>query len=154
MKFDLYSWNEVKHASFEAPKGRVQILLSGPGALYAQAQGVEALVGYGAAFDFQTQEDLTLRVEAPKGVRVFRHAPHATAVEASGEVFTNIDRMPDESGSILEVSRATRMFELEKRRMLRELRAEIEEERQSLRRSRLDRQPEGEPEQTNEVATE
>ena len=47
-----------------------------------------------------------------------------TSFECEGETFTNIDRMPHESESVAEVTRARRMLELERRSFLSEVRAE------------------------------
>lgn len=128
MKFDPFVWSEVKsNEEIEVEKGWLRLRASAPGALYVQAQGVEALVGLGASFDVEVSEALMARFEAPKATRVFLHRPDATSFVASGEVFTNIDRMPDESGSVVEVKRALRQLELERRAVLRDIRAERDE---------------------------
>ena len=136
MKFNPFEWKEVKpHEENIYEKGLLVLRCSQAGALYLAAQGCEALVGVGTAFDVQTSEQVTWRFDAPKGARVFMRVPERSAVEPEGEVYTNIDRMPDESGSVAEVTRALRQFELERRAGLRELRAEreaIRAERESL----------------------
>lgn len=132
MKFDLFSWSE-KHGTFEARKGRVQILFSRPAALYASAEGVEALVGYGTSFDLETTQVLIFRADGPKDLRVFVHQPHGTSIVSEGEVYTNIDRMPDESGSLAEVTHARRILEIERRAMLREIRQEREKTLNAMR---------------------
>ncbi|ETD91993.1 hypothetical protein ACTTAL_09710 [Rhodobacter capsulatus] len=139
MKLDIFSWSEEKSDGFQVGKGRVQILLSGPAALYAEAQGYETLVGYAASFDFETSEALTLRVDVSdkaRKIRVFRQRPNGTTTRAEGEVFTNIDRMVDESGSFAEVTQALRQFKIEQRRVLRDLqieRRQLQHERAKLR---------------------
>lgn len=125
MKFDPFSWDEVKtNEETTFGKGTLRLRLSAPAALYVQAQGVEALAGYGAAFDVEVSEDVIFRVEAPKGVRAFREVPQPTSFQPIGEVFTNIDRMVQESGAVAEVTRARRQLEIERREMLREIRIE------------------------------
>lgn len=134
MKFDPYCWLEVKpNEALEIPKGVLRLRASAPVALYASAQGYEVLVGYGATFEVEFAEAVKIRVDAAKGVRLFRYHPLSTTVHADGEVFTNIDRMPDESGSVAEVLRARRMFEFERRNMLAEIRAERDESLRLMR---------------------
>lgn len=125
MKFDVFQWNEVKpNVQTPKSKGRLRVLCSQPSPLYFSAQGYEVLAGYGTSFDFEVSEEVTWRVDALKGVRVFVHAPAVTTAEPDGEVYTNIDRMPHESGTVAEVTRASRMLELQRRAMLREMREE------------------------------
>lgn len=123
MKFDPFSWDEVKtNVQVEVGKGRVRLQLSAPAPLYIEAEGVEALAGYGAAHDVEVSEAVNIRIDAPKGVRAFLfRAPRTTAVQPVGEVYTNIDRMTQESGTMLEITRARREFEIERRVMLREM---------------------------------
>ncbi|MBL4917254.1 hypothetical protein [Szabonella alba] len=125
MKFNPLNWSEVKpNEKIETGKGILRLRASQTAALYIEAQGVEALYGLGADFDVEVSEAVAFRVDAPKGTRVFHYRPGNTSFEPTGEVYTNIDRMPDESGTLAEVLRARRVFELEQRAMLREMRAE------------------------------
>lgn len=125
MKFDPYAWQEVP-TNEEIPfgKGRLRLRLSGRAPLYISAQGVEALAGIEEAFEVELSEEVTFRVEASKAVRAFMFVPEPTAFEPLGEVFTNVDRKPLESGAMAEVTRAMRLFELERRSALEEIRAE------------------------------
>ncbi|WP_323717585.1 hypothetical protein [Paracoccus aminovorans] len=146
MKFDVFSWNEVKpNVQTQKSKGRLRVLCSQPSPFYVSAQGVEVLAGYGTSFDFDVSEEVTWRVDAPKGVRVFVYAPPLTVAEPEGEVFTNIDRMPHESGSVNEVLRASRQLELQRRSMLREMREEAARLRASMRPDPALIEPEAEP---------
>lgn len=127
MKFDVFKWNEVKtNAQIQVGKGVLRLRVSAPCPLYLQAEGVEALVGVGTSFDVEASGAVSFRVEAPEGVRAFREQAESTSCKHTGEVFTNIDRMPDESGSMAEVLRARRLFEFEQRSLLREMRSERE----------------------------
>ena len=69
---------------------------------------------------------MIFRVDAAPGVRIFVHRGYSSSVRAEGEVFTNIDRMVHESGAMQEVTRARRLFEIERRAALAEMRAEHE----------------------------
>lgn len=122
MKFDPFNWQEEQaNAKIQVRKGRVRLHVSAAAPVYFEAEGVEALVGVGTAFDFTVSEPGFVTVAA-EGVRVFRQGEPVTAFEAEGEVFTNIDRQPMESGMLAEVLRAKRMFEIERRAFMRELR--------------------------------
>ena len=116
----------------KAPKGRLQLRLSAPAPVYVTAFGCEALAGFAAAFDLDLSSEVTFRVEAPSDVRAYRFQPECTSVQSEGRSFTNIDREPQESHAVSEVTKALRMFKLEQRASIRELRAE----RAALRRER------------------
>lgn len=125
MKFDPFSWHEVKaNEEIQVRKGWLRLRCSAAAPLYVSAEGHEVCAGVASAFDLDLSEAVSFRLDAPKGVRVFLHRPFDTSVEPEGEVFTNIDRMPSESGSMAEVTRAMRVFELQRRAALREIRAE------------------------------
>lgn len=126
MKFDPFSWDEVKpNVEVQVGKGPVRIMCAAPTALYISAQGVEALAGVGTSHDVEVSEPVTVKLDAPKGVRCFIfNPPLTTAVQPHGEVYTNVDRMVEESGTMAEITRARRQFELERRAMLREMRVE------------------------------
>lgn len=125
MKFDVFAWNEVHNGQeINAPKGKLRLRCSAPAPLYIQAHGVEALAGYGTAFEVDLSEAVTFRVDGPKGTRVFRWHPEPSATVAQGEVYTNIDRMVQESGTVMEVRRALRDLEIQRRSVLSEMRAE------------------------------
>jgi hypothetical protein len=125
MKFNPLDWNEVKpNEEIKAPKGWLRVRLSAPCPLYVKTQGREALAGVGSSFDLEIPQAVTFRAEAPKGVRVFCNAPPVSSVVFQGEVFTNIDRMVNESGAVAEVTKALRQLELMRRASLKELRVE------------------------------
>lgn len=126
MKFDVFSWAEVNpNEKVQAGKGILRVRCSASSPLYVEAEGYEVLAEVGTAFEIDLSEAVTWRVEAPKGARIFWMPPALTSYRAEGEVYTNIDRMPHESGQLAEVSRAMRMFEFERRAYLKEMRAEI-----------------------------
>lgn len=126
MKFDIFSWQEVKpNEEIQARKGILRVRASAPVALYVQAEGYEVLAGVGLSHEVDLSEAVIWRAEGPEGTRVFWQPPAVTSVACEGEVFTNIDRMPHESGMLAEVTRARRMLEIEKRQMLAEIRREM-----------------------------
>lgn len=124
MKFDPLAWDEVSPNEENICKGTLRVRSSREGALYVQVEGVEALYGLGTSFEVQTPSEMIWRLDAPSDARVFVQRMFGTSFECEGETFTNIDRMPHESESMAEVTRARRMLELERRSFLAEVRAE------------------------------
>lgn len=127
MKFNPFNWQEVKtNEKIQAPKGWLRLRASSACPLYITPTGFahEVCAGVGSVFDLDLSGEVTYRLEAPKGVRLFVFVADQTTALPAREVFTNIDRMPDESGNLLEVKRAVRAFQLEQRSVLREIRAE------------------------------
>lgn len=125
MKFSPLNWNEVKsHEEIAVKKGWLRLRVSAPCPLYLSAQGYEALAGVETAFNVEIAEEMTFRLDAPKGARAFLFVDEPTTYEPEGEVFTNIDRMVDQSGSYNEIQRALRQLEMDKRAMLRDMRME------------------------------
>lgn len=136
MKYDPYAWDEVKpNEEIRFPKGRLRLQLSAPAPLYITAQGVEGLASYGSTHDVEVSEEVTYRIEGVKSLRAFQRRSYGTSVEAEGEVYTNVDRMPYESGAVAEVTRARRQLEIERRAMLKEIRAEAAIARASVKAS-------------------
>lgn len=112
------------NVEIKAPKGRLQLRLSAPSPVYVTAFGCEALAGFAAVFDLDVSSEVTFRIDAADGVRAYRFQPECTTAKPEGPVFTNIDREPQESHAVAEVTKALRMFKIEQRSALRELRAE------------------------------
>ena len=138
MKFDPFAWHEVKpNENYEAPQGRLRVLCSQAAPLYVSAVGVEALSGVGTSHDLEISGPVTFCVDAAPSVRVFVHMPRQHVHKDEGEVFTNPDRMPLESGTVLEIKRAVREFQLLQAAQLREMRQEA----QQLRRERAKSAP-------------
>ena len=124
MKFDPLAWDEVSPNEENVCKGTLRVRSSREGALYVQVEGVEALYGLGTSFEVEAPSQMIWRLEAPAEARVFVQRMFGTSFQCEGESFTNIDRMPHESESVAEVTRARRMLELERRSFLAEVRAE------------------------------
>lgn len=103
---------------------------SAPCPLYVSVEGVEVLAGVSTFHEIDLSTAVTWHIDAAQGVRVFYYCPHSSSVEPDGEVFTNIDMMPQESGSILEVKKALRLFKLEQQAGLREIHQAAETLRQ------------------------
>lgn len=126
MKFDPFKWLEIEaNVENEFQKGRLRLRSSQAGALYITCEGFEALAGTGDSFDLEISEPGTARLDAPEGTRLFVEVIEGTVAPApEEECFTNIDRMAHESGSMLEVKRALRMLEIERRNTISQIRQE------------------------------
>lgn len=125
MKFDIMKWQEVQaNETYDAPKGRLHIMCSKESAVYVSAHGVEVLAGVGTEIDITTAEEVTFTVEGPKGARIFVETPRSVFHKSDAERFTNDDRRPLESESVLEVRRALRQMQIEQAQILREMRQE------------------------------
>lgn len=125
MKFNPLEWQEITVGKeIDFGKGRLRLQCSQASPLYVSLKGQEALAGVGDAFDLTFSQAVSVRLDAAKPVRAFVRIEQETAVEPSGETFTNTDRMVDESGSVAEVTKALRQFKLEQRAVLLEVRAE------------------------------
>lgn len=123
MKFNPLEWSEVKqNAQVQIPSGLLQLRSSAPFALAIESEGVE--VPYGEAHEFRLVLKNDARITVKGKAPVVKKDRPRRDFKSEGEVFTNLDRMPYESGSVDAVTRAARMFKLEQRAMMRELREE------------------------------
>lgn len=137
MKFNPFDWSEVNEKGVEK-SGRLWLRVSNDVRLYVSSKGYEALAGVGLEFDLKVQGEVEWRVEAvgkvsAEALRTFVYAPRSDTFKHDGETYTNLDKMPLESGSVLAVTKAVRQFRLEQRQTMIELKAA----RQRLRRERL-----------------
>ena len=136
MKFDPHSWNEVS-TNEEIPHdiARLQLRLSRPAAVFVTAQGVETLAAFGTEIDVKAQALESFRVDTDDdNVRAFVHRPYRQPATPVGEVLTNMDRQPYESGAVLEVRQALRQATLD-------IAAQNRESRQILQQIRHERSP-------------
>nr|QJB21519.1 MAG: hypothetical protein [Microvirus sp.] len=122
MKINPLEWSEVLETTFEA-QGLLQLRSADPFAIAIETEGVEVVLG--AASEHRVPLVGPSRVTLVGGeFRVFRRDIPSRVYRMTGEKFTNIDRLPQESGSVAEVTKALRMAKLEQRAMMREIREE------------------------------
>lgn len=147
MKFDPQSWNEVKpNVEIAHEASRLRLLLSRPAAIFATAQGVEVLAGYGTEIDIKTEGLTSFLVDTDnEDLRAFVHRPYRQPASPVGEVLTNMDRQPHQSGAVLEVQQALRSASLQ-------IAAQNKESRDILQAIRKERQtkPVKPPEKTHD----
>ena len=121
MKMNPLEWSPVNE-TFETRGGLVQLRSSAPFGVSVEAEGIEAAAGYAAhhRLAFPGPARVTVTATAP----VFRKDQPSRVYVPEGEVFTNIDRMPHESGTLAEVTKAMRLWKLEQRALMRQIREE------------------------------
>lgn len=132
--FDPSFWQGMSLDSIYEVSGDVRIRADRAVFLYATSQYIEGgntvwvPVGNSTLFDIQVPAGTIIKVVATSAspTLAFRYVEPVTtfAEPVDEEVYTNIDRMPDESGQVLEVRRAMREFQLLQQALLAEVRAE------------------------------
>ena len=152
MKLDFLKTHEVEdHAKDQpTPQGGLQLRVSDPhAAIYVTGHGVEVLAGIGSCdCVFSQDADATFRVEAKKGARSFLTLAPRQSYEPHGERYTNMDRMPSESGTMNEITRALREFKLKQNEVLREVKAQKRDLDLARAKSDQDAQPDDQEEST------
>lgn len=126
MKLNPLQWNEVTpNEEIQAPSGVLQLRGTAPFAVVLAAHGVQTCQFVAAQAVISLPEASTFKVilSDPAGMVFLKDTP-SRVVTMTGEKFTNIDRLPQESGTMLEVTRALRMLKLEERAMIRRIREE------------------------------
>lgn len=127
MRFDPFSWLEVKPNEWhDTVSGQIEVRCSPEQAIFVRCMSedgeiCEALVGYGSR-KVEIARPFSFVVSG-KG-RAFLRRRRDLVFEASGEVYTNLDRQPLESGSMLELQMMMRRFRLEQQAARDQLRAE------------------------------
>ena len=148
MKLDFTKIHEVDkpYAQNPTPKGGLRLQCSDPFAsIFVTGFGVEVLAGVGQCeLTFSEDAQATFRVVSEKGCRAFLTLPQAVSYDDPGEVFTNVDRKPHESGTIAEITRKLREFSLiasQEKRQLRDERRKLRREMKSVSNSDPDPTP-------------
>lgn len=115
MKNDIFNWSEVlTNTDLESGGGRLRLRLSAPAPVYVSVMGYEVLLGVEASFNVPFASSFTFRIDAPDGVRAFMETlPLDSFVPDEKPIFTNVDRTPNESGSVLAVRAEMRKAALE-----------------------------------------
>ncbi|AXH75896.1 MAG: hypothetical protein [Microviridae sp.] len=139
MRFDLFKWHEVKpNEVHNSPSGRLQIMCSEKANLYISAHGYEVLAGFGQEIDVTIAEKVSYRVETAKSCRVFVYRPASINMETSGEIFTNIDRIQEEGGSLSAIRQEIRRFEIMKSDEMAKMKAILRDAKQSAKHAQLE----------------
>lgn len=126
-KFSPENWKEVKpNEKIELPQGRLWLRLTQESpVLVTSLSGVETLVGFDKEIDFEVT-DAAYFVFTNEKARAWLFERPVEYFESDGEVFTNADRQPMESGTVSEITRALRLFKIEQASIRREANEELD----------------------------
>lgn len=138
MKFDPFNWSEFGLGeTLNETSGRLRGICSHVARWYVIADGYEVLAGVGTSVDLSVGTSFQFRVESDeKRARLFCYCvPDLSRSATPSEAFTNIDRQPFESGTMLAITKRLREHDLAQRGLLRQIRsqsAELERRRSAL----------------------
>lgn len=147
MKLNPLEWSQIPNGQeIEAPAGVVQLRGSAPFAVLVSSFGCASVQFVDAQARLRLPEASTLKViPSQEGVLVFMKDQPSRVVHMTGEKFTNIDRLPSESGTMQEVTRALRLMKLEERAMIRRIREERDAAQDVIERAKPKPDPESKP---------
>lgn len=125
MKFDPLKWNEVKtDAKTKKPKGRLQLRSTHPTRVFIEVEGYEAFAGTFETCDLEIAEAFVVRTESDhENNRVYILEEITQHYKPTGERFTNVDRRPEESGTVLAIQKELRKFKIEQAAAVRQMKA-------------------------------
>lgn len=128
MKFSPENWKEVKpNEKIILSQGRLWLRLTQESpVLITSLSGVETLVGFDKEIDVEVT-DVDHAIFTNDQARGWLFERPVEYFESDGEVFTNADRLPMESGTVNEITSALRLFKLEQMAVLRDAHAELAE---------------------------
>lgn len=123
-KFNPQHWKVLKNGQAFEHQGRLLLRSKAQIAVtVTDAFGCEALAGIGYEVKSDFASPSLVMVETLTGEEdIFYYSPTREPIPSTGEIFTNVDRKPMESGALLEVKKALRELELKKRGMVAEVR--------------------------------
>jgi len=126
MKFSPENWKEVKpNEKIILTQGRLWLRLTQESpVLITSFSGIETLVAFDKEVDVEVT-DCDHAIFTNDKARGWLFERPVEYFESDGEIFTNADRMPNESGSVNEITAALRLFKLEQRQILQEANAEL-----------------------------
>lgn len=144
MLFDATEWAEVTANKWlGCTTGKLEIRTSGFSVLYIRQLGVEAIASSGHHHKVRVGKECEYMVAIPdKDATVYVHTPTNPVLVVEAEKFTNLERKPQESGTLLEVKKAIRELQLNAMMQRRELAAKDAERASRERAERVERKAE------------
>lgn len=143
-KFDPFKWKPLDaKKTYTSERGVLRVLCSQISALVVEAvdsktgESREILASVGTEHHIETTQTLDWRIVGPDDLIGSYYDPDANVYEGVSEVFTNIDRKPHESGSVLEVRKAMRQERLRIRGDLEAIREATRDLKRSQKAARL-----------------
>lgn len=156
MKFNPFAWSEITSDEVTTiQSGLLHVMSTHEAEVWCVCQGVEVLVGVGKNVKAEIADALQVTVKAPKGHRTFIYELFKTAIQTRDGMFTNIDKRPVESETMIAVKTAIRQIQLEKLQLTRERnRAAWETNRRNRETAESDEVEPVEPVETEEAPAE
>lgn len=132
MKINLMNWDEVFASTFKSQQGRAFAKTSVPCNFYAGYDTDDEIVGHvllatGHEIDFEFGANVQITVEpvSPhKKTALFVYSPMSHAIPDDGEIYSNADRRPSESGTMAAVTAALRLHKLQMNNDIKKIRSE------------------------------
>lgn len=124
MKFNPLEWSQVDGKTFQAPPGLLQLRGAALFGVVVESHGVEAAYAFASEHRLTLPDAAKVTLIAVDGFAVYRKDRPSRVYRMTGEKFTNIDRLPQESGTVAEVTKAMRLMKLEQRALIRGIREE------------------------------
>jgi hypothetical protein len=120
MKLNPLEWNQVDETTFQA-QGLLLLRSSQPFAFTVETFGMEVAVGPASYHEIPLPDAAKVTLLGGKA-KIYRKTPPPRLVVSNEETFTNIDRLPHESGTMMEVTKALRLMRIEERATIRRIR--------------------------------
>lgn len=139
MIFDATEWSEIiSNEWLGCVTGKVEIRTSEFSVLYIRQLGVEAIASTGHHHRLRMGVECEYMIAMPgKQAKAYAHTPTNPVFTPEGEKFTNLERKPSESGTMMEVKKAVRELQLDA--MMRR-RAQAKREAERFQREKAERQ--------------
>lgn len=132
MKHDHFSWSELRNNQITMITGRVRIKTSALSSVYITQEGHEVLAGTAYDHDYTLTGEADVKIEGPKGTRIFVHTPLTREYKPQGEIYTSLDMRPTMEGNVYEVQKMMRLQKIEheqQRKDMRELMSQLMKKR-------------------------
>lgn len=136
-RFNPFDWTEVAPSGSKLIKGtagRLRLRIPSTQALFISVDGYEALVGVGTDFDVIVGGDYYFRFGGDDSA--YLYDPDKECISDCSVIFSSLDRRPELSSAMAEVSQSVRLFEIRQRRAMAEM-ADAERRLVALGRSYL-----------------
>ena len=114
MRMDVNKWAEVPLGErLPINSGVIHVKATTPVSVFAFSGEAPVLIGTGHEVRCTIDNAFSYEVQGAKNTRAFSYEPELLSNKPQGDIHTNVDRQPMDSGNLLEVKRAHRLFKLE-----------------------------------------
>lgn len=129
-KFDPTDWLKADlNEPFRSPDGELRLKATSPVNVFVGRGSRKVLAYSGQDCQLWLPNNTSVLVKGAKSTEVYLYSPAIPLVKQDPEVWTNIDRQPFESGTLLAVRQALREQEVRQASDMRALRSELRTKR-------------------------